>query len=455
MSYNEVNRVKFVKKETGNWPHALEVFVERCFERSKILPPDKLPIFQKQLQDIINVSAQDNSLWDKDWAQVELPVFCTAVEPTNSLKRSKLARDLPSTLTKGLPVPVAGEFDSKERKRLRLARFQAPPLPSMPRSAQRNPNGALIGYCEDLEKHYLRLTSEPDPAKVRPQMILEKTLEYILNKYKTVPTCTYLAYLNNQFKSMRQDLTVQHIKNDFTIKVYETHARIAIDNDDLGEFNQCQTQLKYLYQWKQSILEQLNPEVGHNAEWDDFLSRKFEFMTYKILYMLMTENNSEIYKLKITFLKENDPSYNAIRTYKCVVALFDLQSYIIHGNYYQFFRIYRFFKSKIYMSRAAHLMTGFLVDKQRVRALETVCKSYRQLGVNYLMELLDFSRNDPNEDETDGSTLRKQNISLFFRFYKLQDCEEKGNFDCVKARGIIQNIVVHEGFRKIDIKGQI
>ena len=80
MSYNEVNRVKFVKKETGNWPHALEVFVERCFERSKILPPDKLPIFQKQLQDIINVYAKDNSLRDKDWAQAELHVFCNAVE---------------------------------------------------------------------------------------------------------------------------------------------------------------------------------------------------------------------------------------------------------------------------------------------------------------------------------------------------------------------------------------
>ena len=42
----------------------------------------------------------------------------------------------------------------------------------------------IVGTCQNLEKSYFRLTSAPDPADVRPEDVLQKTLKLMSGKWK-------------------------------------------------------------------------------------------------------------------------------------------------------------------------------------------------------------------------------------------------------------------------------
>ena len=61
-------------------------------------------------------------------------------------------------------------------------------------------------------------------------------------------------------------MKIQHIKNEFSLKVYETHARIALEKHDIDQFNQCQTQLVQLYG-------------------DGLKGKEIEFLAYRIIYL--------------------------------------------------------------------------------------------------------------------------------------------------------------------------
>jgi hypothetical protein len=69
----------------------------------------------------------------------------------------------------------------------------------------------VVGTCQKLEKDYFRLTSAPVPSTVRPEDVLRESL--VLLKKKWENSSVEYVYMCSQFKSIRQDLTVQHIQN--------------------------------------------------------------------------------------------------------------------------------------------------------------------------------------------------------------------------------------------------
>jgi SAC3 family protein LENG8/THP3 len=68
----------------------------------------------------------------------------------------------------------------------------------------------IVGTCTNLEKQFFRLGADPDPAKVRPEHILKQSLKMLKKKWKHKEV--EYRYMEEQFKSIRQDLVVQGIK---------------------------------------------------------------------------------------------------------------------------------------------------------------------------------------------------------------------------------------------------
>lgn len=113
------------------------------------------------------------------------------------------------------------------------------------------------------------------------------------------------------------------------MQVYETHARIALENADLDQFNQCQTQLRYLYE--------LNQHSRKNRP---------EFLAYQLLYYvfceLVTQTNSTIKSFTAEEKAAEGPIAHALAIRKALAM----------GNYSRFFKLYR----------SAPNMTGALID---------------------------------------------------------------------------------------------
>ncbi|KAG0574322.1 hypothetical protein KC19_VG254300 [Ceratodon purpureus] len=224
----------------------------------------------------------------------------------------------------------------------------------------------IRGTCQEVEKRYLRLTSAPDPHIVRPKDVLRRALEMV--------KCTTKSYLFKceQLKSIRQDLTVQRIRDEFTVEVYETHARMALEATDLPEYNQCQTQLKSLY--------------GEGIK-----GCSNEFAAYSFLYILFNCGNSRDLLSAMSRLtqdgRRNDVVKHALAVRNAVAV----------GNYTTFFRLYR----------SAPVLSPYLMDihmeKMRFDGFKCMTRSYRPtIPVVSVAHSLGFSTEPSLEVGTEG-----------------------------------------------------
>ncbi|VDO55149.1 unnamed protein product, partial [Onchocerca flexuosa] len=139
---------------------------------------------------------------------------------------------------------------------------------------------------------------------------------------------------------------IQCIRTDFTVNVYETNARIALEQGDREEFNQCQSQLKLLYK-----------------ELPDSPNRH-EFTSYRLLYYISIANTID----QTTLLSELD---ERARKDSCISFSLKTREAWALGNHVKLFRLYQ------EAPRMASYVMDLFLERERKAALNACLKSFR------------------------------------------------------------------------------
>lgn len=380
-----------------DWPVSVREYVSRAFSIDKAPPGIKKDEIATKLKTLITEAAESNLLGTIDWATHPLPqeiiqqeraaaqransiAWSSNASPMSSTKKRKSEPDLESTETSPPPwrqpkpsgnladrmsypeksaekrQKKADQFRAsapsskladleRRRQRFEASHIGAAPSPYIESSRDDSPmpdanDGPVVGTCQKLEKNYFRLTAPPKPETVRPLSVLKQALDMLIKRWKDDHNYGYIC---DQFKSLRQDLTVQHIKNEFTVRVYEAHARIALEKGDMGEYNQCQTQLRALYKQK------LGGCPG-------------EFTAYRILYFIYTCNRTGLNDV-LADLTSQDKNNSAVK------HALHTRAALATGNYHRFFRLYNEAPNM-----GAYLMDMF-VDRERLAAVASISRA--------------------------------------------------------------------------------
>lgn len=196
-------------------------------------------------------------------------------------------------------------------------------------------------------------------------------------------------YACDQLKSIRQDLTVQHVRSALTVAVYETHSRIAIEVGDWAELRQSLAVLKGLYAELTHKAQQprgegtaqnelLHAKLGKKKKkklshgggvspgsMDDATANELEFMSYSLMLAAATGRDVLAFELQETagrgLLDREDEFMSIALTACCALGT---------GNYVQLLKCYQS------APRMAPYLLDLLVERMRPKAWVTLLAAF-------------------------------------------------------------------------------
>lgn len=256
------------------------------------------------------------------------------------------------------------------------------------------------GRCQVLEKPYLRLTAPPKAELVRPEPILKQHLDNLKQEWTTLPITSKRKkkkivkerrdynWFCSQLKAIRQDLTVQRIFNTLAVQVYEFHAGIALEEGDLNEYNQSQTQLKELY----DLLRHKDEKEG--------LKNHDEFIAYRIIYYVFLTGNekydggsSDLFKIMLNLTGEQKKS-------PFILHALNVRRAVTENDYHAFFKLRQTCPNK------GPCLMNLMLNNLRVIGLKRMMKAYLSLNVDFILRELGFVKNG-NVDLNKGTSWLK------------------------------------------------
>jgi len=260
----------------------------------------------------------------------------------------------------------------------------------------------IHGTCQRLEKDFFRLTSVPLPEEVRPRPVLLRAFARLerlweghresviakatkpteietsdaenpisaFNKEQADTSINY-EYLCSQIKAIRQDLRIQRINDVFTVEVYETHARWALQCHDMNEYAGCQTRLAELYR---SGLQ--SRSIG------EFTAYNLLYLTTLTLNKRSNQGGSSVLKLlreialagRAQDLKDSKGRVglsSASAKDPSVAHALRVRAAVVNENHFQFFKLLR------ETPHLGDLILLPIVDTFRALAIAKIVKGYK------------------------------------------------------------------------------
>eukprot|EP00892_Ulva_mutabilis_P005344 jgi/Ulvmu1/3181/UM015_0222.1 len=365
---------------------ALKDWIKRALQKYDSHDSDSL---RQTMKIILEEKRAQGVLYTHDWDREPLPVLPPTPLPAPAASQSFVfkmpdRRESPQQressrkaksvrqLDRGPPVSDLSCTVAKRKKKankhnrdrsLRFASASEGLVPDAPPEPVWNPDVVIQGTCLNIEKSFLRLNGVPKPEEVRPEPVLIKALDRIVAMIAGGEKD--FMYIWSQLKAIRQDLTVQHIRNTTTVRTEEAFARSALEHSDQQEFRKCVSTLQAMY--------------------DEGLSGcKAEFGAYQLLLYICIEQKDRALSFSRAVVQL--VSQGIWDTPEVQHAMGVCQA-ITSCNYVQFWNMYAT------APNCGRLIMDWGIRKLRFEAVQGLVMSYRMVPLEMCMRVLGYAHN--------------------------------------------------------------